>query len=226
MAVNVLHRADRWVAVDKPSGVSVHRSALNREPDAMLQRVRDHLGAYVHPVHRLDRPTSGCLLFALDPAATRDLQVALQQGRKTYWALVRGHAPHLHGLHVERPLRSESGADGAPASTYLTVLAAGRVPRATLVAAHPATGRFHQVRRHLAGLSHPVLGDSTHGDTRANRAWRLGHGLERLFLHCAALSLTVDGQPIVIRSPLPPDLRTVLDPVPWWTSGCLDAPSA
>lgn len=174
----------------------------------MVTRLRDHLGVKVFPVHRLDRPTSGCLLFALSPEATRRCQLALEQAEKTYLALVRGHAASLPA-RIDRPLRPPDKVDEVPASTSFEVLARWDDPRCALVAAHPHTGRFHQVRRHLAGAGSPVLLDSSHGDSRIAAFWR-ARGLARLFLHCARLELPLDGG-VVAESPLPADLQQVID---------------
>ena len=119
----VLCSGDGWLVVDKPSGIFVHRSSLDASArDVMVTRVRDLLGAPVFPVHRLDRPTSGCLLFALSPEATRRCQAALQEAHKTYLALVRGTAERLPA-RVDRPLRPPDKVDEVAASTSFEVLA-------------------------------------------------------------------------------------------------------
>lgn len=178
----------------------------------MMIRVRDALDRYVYPVHRLDRPTSGCLLFALSSEAVPPLQDALREGEKTYVALVRGVADRFDGVTIDRPLAKE-GVD-QEAQTAIEVLASAPEPRCSLVLARPATGRFHQVRRHLAGVGHPILGDSTHGDTRVNRAWR-ERGLERLALHCYHLRLALQDGPLDVTAPIPPDLGAVIDGLPF-----------
>ncbi|MEZ4321989.1 MAG: pseudouridine synthase [Myxococcota bacterium] len=208
-----LARGVDYVIVDKPAGVLVHRTQLAPDRDVMLTRVRDALGIHVFPVHRLDRPTSGCLLFGLSADAVPALQQALHTGTKRYLALVRGRADRYDGAVVSRPLRREGTEQEAV--THLEVLASGPDPRCSVVVARPETGRYHQVRRHLAGLGHPILGDSTHGDTRVNREWRL-RGLERLALHCWSLDLPLPDGPVAVVAPLPPDLRAVLAALPFF----------
>ncbi|MCB9760966.1 MAG: pseudouridylate synthase [Alphaproteobacteria bacterium] len=200
----------------------VHRNAADRRERAILQRLRDQLGQRVYPVHRLDRQTSGCLLFATDPARVAPLHAALAAGQKTYLALVRGHWAHPPEVTVDAPLKADNGAM-KEARSVVRLLATSRDPRCALVEIRPETGRFHQVRRHLQRLSHPVLGDANHGDTRVNRAWRQQHGLPRLALHCASLSLTPpDGPPLDVTCPLFEDLHGLFRRMPWW----LDARSA
>lgn len=212
----ILARGDDWVVVGKPSGLVVHHSATHRhEAHAALQLVRDQLGARVHPVHRLDRGTSGCLLFALDPERVAPLAEALRAGRKRYVALVRGHVRTRDPVVVTHPMTDTRGYV-QDARTRCVPIVGSADPRCSLVEAWPETGRFHQVRRHLRDLSHPVLGDSTHGDTRENRTWREKWGLGRLALHCLSLELDLADGPRRAVCPLPPDLGGVLKRLPWW----------
>lgn len=215
MEVPVLARGDDWIVVDKPAGLLVHRSSWARDRDVVLTRLRDQLGQHVYPVHRLDRPTSGCLAFGLDPDGARRLQDALTAGRKTYLTLVRGQADVLHGTTVDRPLSGEGGGEKKEARTWFEVLGSSRDPRCSLVLARPETGRYHQIRRHLAGRSHPVLGDSSHGDTKENRRWK-ERGLPRLLLHCARLDLPHPDGPIHVHCPPPEDMLEVLRGLPWY----------
>lgn len=201
--------------VGKPSGLVVHRSEMGNERIAALQLVRDQLGRRVHPVHRLDRGTSGCLLFALRPELIGPLSEALRAGRKRYVALVRGHIASREPVTVDNPIKG-SGGRLQEARTVLQAIASSREPRCSLVLAEPVTGRFHQIRRHIRDLSHPVLGDSTHGDTRENRRWREEYGLRRLALHCFSLEIEVPEGVARAVCPIPPDLGQVLERMPWW----------
>ncbi|MCA9717533.1 MAG: tRNA pseudouridine(65) synthase TruC [Myxococcales bacterium] len=200
----VLYRDDRFVAVDKPPGLLVHRSPLARgETEFAVQRLRDQLGQRVYPVHRLDRPTSGVLVFALDPEAASALaeRFAAREVTKRYLAVVRGW---LHGhLIVDHPLRAlgdePSRAEPLAAETEFDGLATARVPepvgpyperRYGLVLARPRTGRRHQIRRHLKHLGHPIIGDVRHGKGAHNRFFRERLDVSRLLL--AAISLGFD----------------------------------
>lgn len=204
----MLTRRPDAIVVDKPAGLLVHRTALAPDRDVLLTRVRDALGQRVWPVHRLDRPTSGTVLFALSADAVSAWQEALSSGRKTYYALVRGQAGRHDGTRIDRPLSVDGRLRNA--ETHIRVLATRADPRCSLLEVSPSTGRFHQIRRHLAGIGHPVLGDSSHGDTRVNRAWRT-HGLHRLALHCAMLALPHPDGPLSVTAPLPPALLGLLD---------------
>jgi tRNA pseudouridine65 synthase len=197
----ILYEDDQLVAVEKPSGMFVHRSAADRAAtEFVLQTVRDHLNCFVYPVHRLDRPTSGVLLLAKssEAAALYATMFAERQVQKTYLALVRGHTPDS-GI-IDRPLVSDKGRGkpstnphAAPqdAETFYRTLekfeagfASGRhaTTRCSLVEASPKTGRYHQIRRHLTGIAHPVVGDADHGDTKCNRAFQQHTGVTRLML--------------------------------------------
>jgi tRNA pseudouridine65 synthase len=217
----ILYRDDRLVVVDKPAGLFVHRSALDRSADAALQRVRDQIGRHVWPVHRLDRPTSGALCFALDPEAATLLGTAFSEGRveKTYLAVVRGHPPET--LSIDRPLvpLNPDGhglkADVEPqeAHTEIGLLAQTEQPwpvgpyptaRYALVEARPKTGRRHQIRRHLAGANHPIIGDGRHGDHRHNKAFAARLDVDRLLLHAARLVLPhPEGESVKVEAPEP-----------------------
>lgn len=200
----LLYRSDALVAVDKPSGLAVHRGQ-SRDPVHALQLVRDAVGAYVYPVHRLDRATSGVLVFALHKDAARHVGRAFEQGdvAKRYLALVRG-SPPAHA-RVEHALSRETG-EPQPAVTEVTTLA--RYGRYALVEACPETGRTHQIRRHLKHLSCPVIGDVRYGKGEHNRIFREQHGLHRLALHCTHLGFAhpFGGAPVSVDVPLAPDL--------------------
>ena len=203
----MLTRRPDALVVDKPAGLLVHRTAWSPERDVLLTRVRDAVGQHVWPVHRLDRPTSGAVLFTLSAAAVSTWQAALTAGQKTYYALVRGQAERHDGLLIDRPLRVDGRSRDA--QTGIRVLASRAEPRCSLLEVRPHTGRFHQIRRHLAGIGHPILGDSKHGDTRVNQRWR-PRGLQRLALHCATLDLPHPDGRLRVTAPLPPDLRGLL----------------
>jgi len=205
----ILYQSAAFVAVDKPSGLSVHRGQ-SRDAEHALQRVRDQVGAYVYPVHRLDRATSGVLLFALSPEAARAVGAAFAEGRveKRYLALVRG-APPEH-VRVDHALSQDDGKPPQPAVTHVRTLA--RLGRYALVEATPETGRTHQIRRHLKHLSCPIIGDVRYGKGEHNRLFRSRHGLHRLALH--ATSLTLDdpatSRSVTIHAPTPEILTATI----------------
>lgn len=229
--IHILHEAERFCVVAKPAGCVVHRNAFSRRDDVpLMQRVRDQLGRYVHPVHRLDGGTSGCLLFAFDPEACAELQAAMQSptAQKTYLAHCRGDARAIQDTIVDRPIKDQGGTTRT-AVTHLQCIAScsdDLLERSSLVRCTPQTGRWHQIRKHLNGLSHPILGDAKHGDSRVNRWWREEFDFRHLGLHCHELQLTLaDGEPLHVRCPVRPDLVRVWSSLPWWEEACAAMPS-
>lgn len=230
--------ADEWlVAVCKPPGLAVHRSPeMPAHEPAALQWVRDHCGRYVHPVHRLDRGTSGVLVFAFTAPVARALGLQFEEGRvrKQYLALVRGWPPESGTLdHALRrldpaPPRDDRGraTQPQPAITTWRRLARREEPvalgphptsRYALVHVEPLTGRQHQIRRHFKHLGHPLIGDSTYGKGAHNRWWAAELGLQRLWLHAHRLSLTHPGRghELELVAPLGHDWQALFDRAGW-----------
>lgn len=206
----VLYR-DAWlIAVDKPSGLAVHRGWAEDRVVA-LTRVRDLAGRHVHPVHRLDRATSGVLLFAFTGETTRRFQAELEAGRveKRYLALVRGIPPE-EGV-IDHPLPRTPGGPRVPAVTEfrrLGVFERGVFERYAWMEVVPRTGRLHQIRRHFKHISHPLIGDVRYGKGEHNRLFRERFGLHRLALHALELAFAhpEDGHAVRIVAPVPEDL--------------------
>ncbi|MFW5741261.1 MAG: RluA family pseudouridine synthase [Myxococcota bacterium] len=182
----LLFADDTMAVFNKPSGLAVHRGwAADRVTAVSLARRR--LGMRVYPVHRLDRATSGVLMFALSHEAAAALQDAFKADcvEKSYLALVRG-TPPLEGT-IDHPIpRSENGPRVPAVTKFRRLATAGRF---SLVEAEPRTGRLHQIRRHLKHLSHPLVGDVRYGVGAINRMFRSDYGLHRLALHARALRL-------------------------------------
>lgn len=224
---------DQWLlAVHKPAGLLVHRSPIDRhETEFALQYARSlNGGDHVYPVHRLDRPTSGVLLFARDPDTARALGQAMMAGEvsKTYLAVVRGWPPEAGT--IDYPLREEPDDkrkkhDPQPvreAVTHYRRLATTEIPvaieryptsRYSLVELHPETGRKHQLRRHMKHISHPIIGDANHGRGRHNRYFAERFGEGRLLLAATHLSFChpVSGERICLCAPPEPGFKRVLD---------------
>jgi tRNA pseudouridine65 synthase len=215
--MDVLFRDQCVLAVNKPSGLITHRGWAN-DADNALRRARGLAQTYVYPVHRLDRGTSGVLLFALTKQVAASLGEQLQGGgfRKRYLALVRGIIAEQ--VEVDHGLAKGPGQERRPAQTSVWRL--GTFERYSLVRAEPHTGRPHQVRRHLKHLSHPVLGDTRFGNGEHNRLCRARFALHRLALHAAVLSFAhpESGEPIALRAPLPPDLAEPLRAMGLWSA--------
>jgi tRNA pseudouridine65 synthase len=202
----ILHRDARCVAVDKPSGIATHRGWAD-DDDALLQRVRDAVNAYVYPIHRLDRGASGIVLFALDKDAARAFSEAWDTADKRYLAITRGHPP----AHVvlDHAIPKAPGEDRVPAVTEIRCLET--FGRYALVDARPRTGRLHQIRRHLKHLACPLIGDVRYGKGEHNRIFRTEHALHRLALHCTSLTVThPDGTRLELTCELADDLRAAV----------------
>ncbi len=230
-ALPVLYRDEFMVAVQKPSGMLVHRTALDRhETRIAMSLVRDQLGQRVYPVHRLDKPTSGVLLFALDADSARTLGDAFSthRVRKDYLAIVRGWPP-LGGI-IDYPLKQKEDNKGRKighlqrmetaitlyhrlATTTVPVSVDGRYrhTRYALVRARPVTGRRHQIRRHLKTRSHPIVGDSNYGKGVHNRFFAREYGVQRLLLCAERLAVPhpASDEIIEIRARPDADLCTV-----------------
>lgn len=212
------------MVIAKPAGLPVHRSKMVNERDTIMRAARRQFEGHVAPVHRLDRPTSGCLLLSLDRSATPRLQAALTAGEKRYVAFVRGHAPDPAEVRIERPMKDDGGVL-RDATTLIRPIGTSPDPRCSLLLARPLTGRYHQVRRHCRDLNHPVIGDSKHGDTRVNRWWREHYGMPRLGLHCLSLELEPQGlQPVRVSCPIPRDLAEIFRQLPWWSDALAAVP--
>jgi len=228
----VLYEDERMIALNKPAGMLAHPAGglfvWSLISVARLARPDVHL----HLVHRLDRDTSGVVILAKDPEANRSLKDAFQRQEcdKIYWAICWGIPPWSTRL-VDAPIGDNSASevrvrmgvrpDGMPARTRLFVLARWR--DRTLVAAHPRSGRTHQIRLHLEHAGHPILGDRLYGQPDEVFLHTLEHGmdpwaLERLgwprhALHARVLRIPhPDGHGMEIRAPLPADMTAMLEP--------------
>ena len=208
--LEIIYQDATLVAVNKPSGMLVHRGWA-RDGDIAVDVLHRQLDRYVWPLHRLDRATSGALLFALDVETARTISHEFEHGRvgKRYLALVRGVPPEeLLIDHALRRVDSDSP-ERLPAQTEIRRL--GTFERYALVEAKPLTGRTHQIRRHLKHASHPIIGDVRYGKGDHNRMFRERFGLHRLALHASELRVPHPtlGE-VLIRAPLTADLAEPL----------------
>lgn len=215
-----IYRDDWLLAVHKPAGLLLHRSPIDRhETEFALQYARQlNGGGHVYPCHRLDRPTSGVLLFARDPDTASRFGRALMAGQveKTYLALVRGwpaeqgsidhplreHAVDRRCRDEPQPLREALTHYRRLATTEIAVEVEGYPQsRYSLLALCPQTGRKHQLRRHMQHISHPIIGDTNYGRTRHNRYFAERFGQSRLMLAATALAFAhpVTGKPLRVQ---------------------------
>ncbi|VEI77781.1 tRNA pseudouridine synthase C [Mannheimia haemolytica] len=206
MTLDILYQDNSLIAINKPAGMLVHRSWLDKHETVFaMQTLRDQIGQHVFPIHRLDRPTSGVLLFALNSETARIMSEQFEQHlvQKTYLAVVRGY---LQGsAQIDYPLKVildkiadkfSQEKEAQAAITDYKGLATVEMPyavgkhqtaRYSLVELSPKTGRKHQLRRHLKHLFHPIMGDSKYGDLHQNRALAERSGVSRLMLHAHKL---------------------------------------
>jgi tRNA pseudouridine65 synthase len=222
----VVHEDETLIAINKPAGLLVHRSRIASDAQQFaVQQLRDQIGQRVYPVHRLDRPTSGILLFALNAEVARDMSAlfASREVSKMYHAVVRGFVEE-HGqidyalkeeLDAIADKRARSDKEAQHAVTDFMTLARVELPykvskqhetsRYSLLQLSPKTGRKHQLRRHLAHIRHPIVGDTTHGDGRHNAFFRSHFNSQRLLLAATGLEFKhpQSGKVVNIRVDVP-----------------------
>jgi tRNA pseudouridine65 synthase len=228
--LSILYRDDQYIAINKPPGLLVHRSEIDaQESRFAMQLLRDQIGQRVFPVHRLDKPTSGALLFATDEDAMIRAKNLFESKRvgKRYEAIVRGFTPESG--HIDHALRKlldrgpkKKSDETQEASTDYRRLSQIELPfpsgafektRYSRMELAPSTGRRHQLRRHMAHINCPIIGDTRHGDTKQNRSFRERFGFCRLFLHATGLIFEhpISKETIRIEAPLWPDYRKALE---------------
>ena len=200
------------MAINKPHGLLVHRSAIADEAtEFAVQLLRNQLGQRVYPVHRLDRKTGGVLLFALDESTNSAMQVLFATGQvhKKYLAVVRGYTPDI--FEIDYPLRREDGT-WQEAFTAGQTLARAEVPiafgqhatsRYSLVELRPTTGRMHQLRKHMAHVFHPIIGDRPHGCNKQNKFFKEYFGMTTMLLHAQELRFVPPNSPQEVRIQAP-----------------------
>ena len=206
--LEILYQDSYIIAINKPSGLLVHKSPIDRHETAFaLQMLRDQIGQYVYPVHRLDKPTSGVLVFALNKEVLKSLSLLFRTHdvRKEYIAVVRGYVddegfidyPLKQMLDTKEQKRLGITKEAQEAQTDYQCLATVELPypvsrypvaRYSLVKLFPKTGRKHQLRRHMKHIFHPIVGDTKHGRGEHNILFREKLDSHRLLLHATRIS--------------------------------------
>lgn len=227
--IEILYQDDALIAVNKPAGLAVHRSKMVGNAETFLIDVlREQVGGTVYLAHRLDRATSGVLLIARssEVAAALGEQFMSRDVHKQYLAVVRGWPEPGEGI-IDYPLpgardtgpRREARTDYRRLATVEVPIALGRYPqqRYALVLAEPETGRFRQIRKHLAHIHHPVIGDCQHGRSDHNRLYKQYFGCHRMLLHarCLRFRHPLDGRPMVLDAPLDDAYLGLLERFGW-----------
>lgn len=228
--LTILYRDDDYIAVDKPAGMLVHRSPIaGNEEVFLLQTLRDKIDQWVYPIHRLDRPTSGVILFALSSEAARQMCGVFEERSvtKEYLAIVRGYTDETG--HIDYALQEEPHKPAQDAVTDYERLATVELPipigryntaRYSLVRVKPLTGRMRQIRKHFHHIFHPLIGDTSHGEGRHNRLFREQFDCHRLLLHAHRLTLLhpISDEHITIEAPLPAEFLRLFESFQWQDS--------
>ena len=219
--LDIIYQDDHLIAINKPHGLLVHRSKIaNDATEFALQLLRDQIGRHVSPVHRLDRKTSGLLLFAFE----KDVEIAMhkqfQEGLvdKTYLAILRGYAPDR--LDIDYPLAKENGNMQDAFTSFVTLQRAEidvpfgkhQTSRYSLVEARPTTGRMHQLRRHFAHIFYPIIGDRKHGCNKQNKFFKEQFEMTTMLLHASELTFKhpVTGDDIKLNANIQPEFERVM----------------
>lgn len=195
MDLDIIYETEDLIAINKPHGLLVHRSRIaNDATEFALQKVRDYVGHFVYPVHRLDRKTSGVLLFAKSEKVNSEVQKQFREHEvnKTYLAVVRGYLTEKQT--IDYPLTENDKTQDAithlsPLEQFELNIPFGKfsTSRYSLIEVKPTTGRFHQIRKHMKHIFHPILGDRPHGCNKQNKLWKDKFGLTKMMLHASEL---------------------------------------
>lgn len=210
----ILYSDAYFTAINKPCGMLVHRTSIAEDDKPVaLQLLREQLGFKVYPVFRIDRPASGIVVFAHSPEMTKLLQEEFsnENCRKTYTALVRGwlNEPFTNKREVKNDCGKLKDAETRfiplehfelplPTDRYLTA-------RFSIVEAELVTGRWHQIRQHLAQMRHYIINDRVHGDGKQNRIFTEQLGISEMFLHATKITFRhpVTLEKMQITAPFP-----------------------
>jgi len=213
MIFDILHQDEHLIAINKPYGYFVHRTKLDYQAETLVMpNLRDQIGQYVYPVHRIDRKTSGVLLFALDEKTQRILNDDFAEGKvgKKYVAIVRGYTPEAS--EIDYDLINDRGTKQSAITKFITLqhkevpIAAGKhsTSRYSLVELSPVQGRQHQLRKHMSHIFHPIIGDRPHGCNKQNRLFLEQFNYLEMLLHARSLTFTHPhtDQEITVQAPL------------------------
>ena len=236
--IEIIYEDEFLVAINKEAGLLVHRSWLDKgETRFAMQLTRDAVGCHVFPVHRLDKPTSGVLLFAKSSAVARSLGEAFTEHKvtKQYLAVVRGYMSEQGTVDYALSFQPDAIADkfadldkpAQEAVTHWQSLAQIELPfavskkhdtsRYSLVRLTPETGRKHQLRRHMRHVFHHIVGDTSNGDIRHTRFFRTHYDCTRMLLHAQTLALShpVTGEPLLLKAKLDDQWMRILEEFSW-----------
>jgi tRNA pseudouridine65 synthase len=220
--LEIIYQDEVMVVINKPTGLLVHRSPIAADASEFaIQVLRDQLGQKVYPVHRLDRKTSGLLVFALNEEVNKHLQMAFMNRKidKKYVALVRGFITEKGT--IDYALTNEAG-KVQDALTHFKLLQQFEIEipngkfttaRFSLVEVEPETGRMHQIRKHFAHIFHPIIGDRPHGCNKQNKLFLEKWGMNSMLLHASELTFKhpVSDQEMTFEARLPADFKMTIE---------------
>ncbi len=220
--LEIIYQDEVIVIVNKPTGLLVHRSPIAADASEFaIQVLRDQIGQKVFPVHRLDRKTSGLLVFALNEEVNKLMQVAFMNRaiEKKYLAIVRGFVAE-NGT-IDYALTNEAG-KVQDALTHYRLLQHFEIEipngkftsaRYSLVEVEPETGRMHQIRKHFAHIFHPIIGDRPHGCNKQNKLFLEKWGMNSMLLHASELTFKhpLTNQEMTFKAPLPADFNLTIE---------------
>jgi len=197
LQLEIIYQDDHLIAINKPHGLLVHRTNIASDASEFaLQLLRDQLGQYVYLCHRLDRKTSGVLLFAMDESSNSLIQKRFAEGlvQKKYLAIVRGYT-NDKGI-IDYPLKKDNQVLQDAVTAYKTLdrteleipFSGKPTSRYSLVEVEPLTGRMHQIRKHFAHIFHPIIGDRPHGCNKQNKIFKERWDMTTMMLHAKSLS--------------------------------------
>lgn len=221
----ILYEDENFVAVCKPHDLLVHKTELSTDRVTAMHLVRDMVGCYVNPVHRLDRATTGVLLFSKNKAATKYAsdQFMNKEVSKTYLAVIRGWPAEDEGT-IDTAIKNDYGQEQNALTKYKVLakidypVPIGRFTSSwySLVRAFPETGRMHQIRRHFKRLCGPVIGDTQHGDGKHNLMFREKIKSRNLLLFAESLKFkNMDGLEINLNAEFPESFKIVFQEFNW-----------
>ena len=224
--LEILYHDEHLVAINKPHGLLVHRSAIARDVEVFaLQLLRDQIKHWVNPVHRIDRKTGGVLLFALSKEieGLMQKQFAENQVQKKYLAIVRGYTPDAD--EIDYPLRKENGTLQDAFTAFKTLkrseidvpFSGHLTSRYSLVEASPRTGRMHQLRKHFGHIFHPIIGDRPHGCNKQNKLFKEKWNMDTMMLHASYQSFIhpITGERVEIQAGLQDEFKRVMQIMGW-----------
>lgn len=221
MQLEIIYQDDNLVAINKPHGLLVHRTSIASDAkEFALQILRDQLNQHVFPCHRLDRKTSGVLLFALDEETNSLMQQKFALGlvQKKYLAIVRGFT-NDKGI-IDYPLKKDNDVLQEAVTEYKTLdqteieipFADKLTSRYALVEVEPLTGRMHQIRKHFAHIFHPIIGDRPHGCNKQNKLFKEKWDMTTMMLHASSITFDhpISNQKTSITASLSNEFRRTL----------------